>query len=384
MRTFETALVPAEARRRPPRAGLRALLATLALLVALASALSAPARAYAFDDANYESNIENRGEGSSDDWDSEWLGGDKYPKFDVLNPLPMLKYFIYSLVEGIAGTCIGIANSLLDQIGRSDYLTQSFTGSALNDVYETSRKISETIIQPVAVGFLGLACVLALLEFSKEVATNKGDHFSMAGNYVWIIVKFALVMTLIGHTTMLCGGIYDVFLAVSGGVRNLLNGAGLTETYFSSFMIELQMIHYSELGSAVFMGFLAVIIMVVCAVTVVKIMVLMVTRMFELYIMTAFAGFPLVMVTTRETRPGGIGYFKRFAGICLQAAVLIVVIGFAGVFFSAAGTILHVADNLGIVSVAINFFAPLAGCFALSAMASQSRQIADSIMGAGA
>ena len=50
------------------------------------------------------------------------------------------------------------------------------------------------VIQPICVGFLGLACVWALLEFSKEVSTNRGDHFSMAGNYVWIIVKFSLCL----------------------------------------------------------------------------------------------------------------------------------------------------------------------------------------------
>ena len=38
------------------------------------------------------------------------------------------------------------------------------------------------------------------------------DSFSMAGNYVWIIVKFSLVMVLISHTVQLCGGVYEVFL----------------------------------------------------------------------------------------------------------------------------------------------------------------------------
>ena len=107
--------------------------------------------------------------------------------------------------------------------------------------------------------------------------------------------------------------------------------------------------------------------------------------MFEIYLMTAFAGFPLVMLTTRETRPSGVGYFKKFAGVCLQAAILITIIAFAGICFSAAGSLLATKPNPGIddaVWTIISLLASMAGCFGFSALCGQSKHIADTIMGA--
>lgn len=107
------------------------------------------------------------------------------------------------------------------------------------------------MIQPICVGFLGLACVWALLEFSKEVSTNRGDHFSMAGNYVWIIVKFSLVMVLISHTVQLCGGVYEVFLWVANKVSDTLAAGQIGGVGFNSFMLSMMEIRYSQFAWSV-------------------------------------------------------------------------------------------------------------------------------------
>ena len=398
-------LFPKRLHRHVRRVGGKLVVALAALVLATGVACPRPAiaqtaaeaDAHGFDEGDYEFNITNRHNNHDDevtDWSSAPLGGLHAPRFD-LNPFSdgdpwdaCIKYMIYAnLVEGPAAACVSISNALLGQIGQQDMLTMGFadTDGPLADVYTVASDISTEVIQPVAIGFLGLALVLALLEFSKEVATNKGDHFSQAGNYVWIIVKFAAIMTLISHTTMVCGGIYEVFLWVSSHIAGLLSQSNINSDFFNGYMISMQSLTYNQLGQALVMGVTAVVIVVICAITVLKVLVLVITRMFELYVMTAFAGFPMVMLTVRETRPSGVGYFKKFAGTCLQAAVLIVIIGFAGLFFSVATSVLHVdGDNLGITGTIINILAPVAGCFAFSTMASRSKQIADTIMGAGA
>ena len=234
-------------------------------------------------------------------------------------------------------------------------------------------------------GFLGLACVWALLEFSKEVSTNRGDHFSMAGNYVWIIVKFSLVMVLISHTVQLCGGVYEVFLWVANKVSDTLAAGQIGGVGFNSFMLSMMEIRYSQFAWSVGYALVALVILVSTGLCLIKVLTLTITRMFEIYLMTAFAGFPLVMLTTRETRPSGIGYFKKFAGVCLQAAILITIIAFAGICFSAAGSLLATKPNPGIddaVWTIISLLASMAGCYGFSALCGQSKHIADTIMGA--
>ena len=378
-------------RRRLTRAALAAL---VALAVCLSAALAAPEPAHAFDGSDWQANIDNRKAGTADSWDDEWLGGDKYPVFDILQGQTdigaCLTYWVYSnVIEGASSSFISTSSGLLDAVSSSSMLENNFDGTeadgsegAFATVYRTVSSISNNVVQPVAEGFLGLACVLALLEFSKEVATNKGDHFSMAGNYVWIIVKFALIGVLISHIVMLCGGVYEVFLWVAKHVSATMSSAGISAGAFDSFMIQLQKTSYREFGSTIVLFIVAGAMCLTTAVTVVKVAVLTVTRMFEIYVMTAFAGFPLVMVTTRETRPSGIGYFKKLGGVCLQAAVLIVIIGFAGVFFSAATAVLSSSMSDGFIGSVVSAIASIAGCYAFSVMASQSRHIADTIMGA--
>ena len=130
---------------------------------------------------------------------------------------------------------------MLQCISSSGLLKLDFTGkgSDFAKMYSAAAEVSVKVIQPICVGFLGLACVWALLEFSKEVSTNRGDHFSMAGNYVWIIVKFSLVMVLISHTVQLCGGVYEVFLWVANKVSDTLAAGQIGGVGFNSFMLSM-------------------------------------------------------------------------------------------------------------------------------------------------
>ena len=72
-------------------------------------------------------------------------------------------------------------------------------GAVCAKMYAAAADVAVKVIQPICVGLLGLACVGALLEFSKEVSTNRGDHFSMAGNYVCSCLPLSAVQRGEGH-----------------------------------------------------------------------------------------------------------------------------------------------------------------------------------------
>ena len=375
----------------PMRAALAAVLA-LALVASALAALACPSPALAVETSkesfeakykdDYHQAIKDRKKDSSITTNTMWTDDDlmmgacgEYPGFDVVN------------AEGIASFCVDCGEAMLQCISSSGLLKLDFTGkgSDFAKMYSAAAEVSVKVIQPICVGFLGLACVWALLEFSKEVSTNRGDHFSMAGNYVWIIVKFSLVMVLISHTVQLCGGVYEVFLWVANKVSDTLAAGQIGGVGFNSFMLSMMEIRYSQFAWSVGYALVALVILVSTGLCLIKVLTLTITRMFEIYLMTAFAGFPLVMLTTRETRPSGIGYFKKFAGVCLQAAILITIIAFAGICFSAAGSLLATKPNPGIddaVWTIISLLASMAGCYGFSALCGQSKHIADTIMGA--
>lgn len=402
-----TALTGKHRRAAGPSAPLRAVLAAalaLALAAPALAALASPTPALAVETSkenfeekykdDYHQAIKDRKEDPSKNTNTMWTDDDlmmgacgEYPGFDAVNAGPWVSYFVYSTAEGIASFCVDCGEAMLQCISSSGLLKLDFTGkgSDFAKMYSAAADVSVKVIQPICVGFLGLACVWALLEFSKEVSTNRGDHFSMAGNYVWIIVKFSLVMVLISHTVQLCGGVYEVFLWVANKVSDTLAAGQISGVGFNSFMLSMMEIRYSQFAWSIGYALVALVILVSTGLCLIKVLTLTITRMFEIYLMTAFAGFPLVMLTTRETRPSGVGYFKKFAGVCLQAAILITIIAFAGICFSAAGSLLATKPNPGIddaVWTIISLLASMAGCFGFSALCGQSKHIADTIMGA--
>lgn len=325
------------------------------------------------------------GDPGEDGWDNVAIGGTTYPKFDLFNLDNFgnaFFYLIYSAIESAVAGLVDVCNELFDFIQNSDALTLEMDDSNYASVYSAVVTLSETVIQPIAVGFLGLALVLELLQFSRDVATNKGDHFSMAGSYVWIIVKFAAIMTLIGHTTLLTRGIYELFLSVARMVVTVIGGGtALPTDSFDSIMIGLQEITYANFGQVLILAIVAIVMVFAVAITVLRVVVLTVTRMFEIYVRAAFSGIPLVMLTNRSTRDGGLRYFKEFAGACLQAAVLIVMIAFAGVIMNVAALTLQV-DAAGFVGIVLTILAPIAGVLGVNAVIGMSRDIANRILGA--
>lgn len=395
------ALTGNERRAAGPSALMRAALAAvlaIALIAPAAAMLASPASALAeptkseFEatyKGDYHQAIKNRKDGDQKWFDDDLMigaNGEK-PGFDITDLGPWAAYFLYSACEGVASFCVDCGQAMLQCISSSGLLKISFDGkgSDFSKMYSAASDISIKVIQPICVGFLGLACVWALLEFSKEVATMRGDHFSMAGNYVWIIVKFSLVMVLISHTVQLCGGVYEVFLWVANKISDVLAASGISDVGFNTFMLSMMEIRYSQFAWSIGYMLVSLVILITTGLCLIKVLTLTVTRMFEIYLMTAFAGIPLVMLTTREMRPSGIGYFKKFAGVCLQAAILIAIIAFAGICFSAASSLLATKPDPGIndaVWTIVTLLASIAGCFGFSTLCGQSKQISDTIMGA--
>ena len=169
----------------PMRAALAAVLA-LALVASALAALACPSPALAVETSkesfeakykdDYHQAIKDRKKDSSITTNTMWTDDDlmmgacgEYPGFDVVNAGPWVSYFVYSTAEGIASFCVDCGEAMLQCISSSGLLKLDFTGkgSDFAKMYSAAAEVSVKVIQPICVGFLGLACVWALLEFSK-------------------------------------------------------------------------------------------------------------------------------------------------------------------------------------------------------------------------
>ena len=316
---------------------------------------------------------------SAEDWDNRPLGGMTYPGFDIMNPLISISHQIYIWIEGLVGGLVGVCNSLFGELTTNDSLTLEMDNPTFGSIYSASVAISEQIVQPVALGFLGLALVLEFLQFSKETITTN-DHYRLFGGYLWILVKFAALATIIGHTVLVTNAIYGLFLSVTKAIMALLTSVGAAGA-FDSIMITLQEVTYADFGHVLLLLIVAFVMVVAVAITVVRVLVLTVTRMFEIYVLAAFSGIPLVMLASRQARDSGLRYFKLFAGACAQATVLVVMLAFAGTIMSAVSVLLEVSDT-SFAGMIINIIAPIAGVFGVNAVIGMSREISNRILGA--
>lgn len=320
----------------------------------------------------------------AEDWEDRCLGGTSYPGFDIANPFIYVRYWLFTLIETFCGLLVDICNGLFGFLGQTDALTLDFNSSTYADVYNAAVSISQTLVQPVAVGFLGMALVIELLNFSKDLLGGKGNTgYEHLGSYVWIIVKASVIATLIGHATLITGAIYEVFLWLTRHIVSLLSAINISGDFFDTFMVGLQEVTYANFGQVFIFWLVAIVMLVVVAITVLRVIVLMVTRMMEIYAMASFAGFPLVMLMSRQTRDSGVRYLKSFASVCFQASILVMLVFFSATVMSG---VMDLVDTSGIqpavAGVLIAALAPIAGCFGINAVIGQSREIAGRILGA--
>ena len=121
--------------RRPPAIARAIAIALLCAAVTLS--LAVPAHAADFSTTDWHQNVSNRTAGASDDWNQEWLGGEKYPTIDPLNLGgtfgPTIAYTIYGFLEGSAGALADSADTIYDSIQSVGTLDVSYTGADASD-----------------------------------------------------------------------------------------------------------------------------------------------------------------------------------------------------------------------------------------------------------
>lgn len=392
----------------PKRKGSRlahwALVALLAILLAGATVSAAlPETAWAVTaeelDANAQPNEDAPWlfEDSYSDTDSGDTSGDDLigatnATWGITNLGNFGNWFMRWLYSSLFGPAINMFSSAADEfmslIGTGDLIGDVFSSSGgstgtYTSALTTVLNVANNVIIPISNGFLGLSLIFSIMSFGREAGMGSRHGTDLLAGYLWIAVKYALLSSCITHSVAIMRGIFDLVNNIGSGIQQFANLGSLQFDAFSESMMEVcRTVTYQDgVGVLLVLLLIALVGVIAAALTAVYAQVLIVVRIFEICILMCFSGIAFVMLGHQGTRESGIRYIKRFGACCVQALVLLLVVGLGSIFMAAAATLFVNAPSDGVLGFIINAVGPIVSCIAIFLMVKQSRDIANSIVG---
>ena len=292
--------------------------------------------------------------------------------------------FFGSAINMLASTAdeflglIGSGNLIGDVFSSSDGQEGTYA-SALTTVLS----VADNVIIPISNGFLGLSLIFSMMSFGREAGMGSRHGTDLFAGYLWIAVKYVLLSSCITHSVDIMLGIFDLVNNIGVGVQQFAGLNDLDFNAFSSSMMEVcRSVTYQDgVGVILVLLLIALVGCIAAALTAIYAQVLIVVRIFEICILMCFSGIAFVMLGHQGTRESGIRYIKRFGSCCVQALVLLLVIGLGTIFMSAAASLFVNTPSDSILGFIINALGPIVSCVAIFLMVKQSRDIANAIVG---
>ena len=243
--------------------------------------------------------------------------------------------------------------------------------------------VADNVIIPISNGFLGLSLIFSMMSFGREAGMGSRHGTDLFAGYLWIAVKYVLLSSCITHSVDIMLGIFDLVNNIGVGVQQFAGLNDLDFNAFSSSMMEVcRSVTYQDgVGVILVLLLIALVGCIAAALTAIYAQVLIVVRIFEICILMCFSGIAFVMLGHQGTRESGIRYIKRFGSCCVQALVLLLVIGLGTIFMSAAASLFVNTPSDSILGFIINAVGPIVSCVAIFLMVKQSRDIANAIVG---
>lgn len=385
---------------RSTRALARLLLAALvaALLVACTAALARPEAAWAITAGELDVNAQPKDEAPweyQDDYrdtDSKDTTGDDLfsatvatvDAFNLGNIGNMVAHFFYGMFASAISVLSSAADEFLSLIGTGSLIGDVFSsGGEYASALTTVLSVSNNVIIPISNGFLGLSLVFSLMSFGREAGMGGRHGTDLFAGYLWLAVKYVLLSSCITHSVDIMRGIFDLVNNIGSGIQQFASLDALDFSAFSGSMMEVcRSVTYQDGVGVMFVLLLIALAGVLsAALTAIYAQVLIVMRIFEICLLMCFSGIAFVMLGHQGTRESGVRYIKRFASCCVQALVLLLVIGLGTVFMGAAAVMFVNTTSDGILGFLIKAVGPIVSCVAIFLMTKQSRDIANSIVG---
>ena len=223
------------------------------------------------------------------------------------------------------------------------------------------------------------------MSFGREAGLGGRHGTDLFASYMWMCMKYVLLATCITHSVTIMRAIFEMVADIGIAMQNVGGlGSATTSAYADAFMEVCRDLTYGQgFGLAFVIMLIALVVLVICALTAIFTQVTMVIRVFECAVLMAFSSIAFVMLGHQGTRESGIRYIKRFAGVCVQALVILLVVALGGLFIDIAiNQFAFGSSSESAVGFLMGLVGPLVSCIAMFLMVKQARDIANAIVGA--
>lgn len=236
------------------------------------------------------------------------------------------------MFKGLLIQWITELNDKIIAVGQNGYLSVGI--GAFNPVlYGYIKAIMTSVVMPIAYVILALFFMLELYNANlKMVGTNGGPSYSMRVVFS-VVIRIFLCKFAVDSALVLMEGIYAVSLTITTGISGILSGGAVAGGL--DLVAITQQINDLDLGGQ--LGMFVELLIVKFAVFIILglVQVICIARFIELYIYVAVSPIPLATFPSEELSSIGKNFLKSFAAVCIQGALIYLVVSFFPILFNA-------------------------------------------------
>ncbi len=282
------------------------------------------------------------------DWITDWLKG--------------------LLIDGIMGNLEGLFDTVNAQVGEIAVQVGTTPAAWHAGVFSLIRRLSETVVLPVAGLILTFVATYELIQMILE--KNNMHEFDVANIYKWVF-KTACAILILSNTFNIVNAVFDVSQSVIAQSARLIQGStDITPDMLATLETTLEGM---ELGPLLGLFMQSLIIGFTMKALGIVIFVIVYGRMLEIYMLTSLAPVPVATLANREL--GGMvqNYLKSLFAVGFQGLLILVCAAIYAVLVQGIAT---GGDPIGAIWGIIGYTVLL--CFMLF----KTGSIAKSIFGA--
>lgn len=199
-------------------------------------------------------------------------------------------------------------------------------------LYNGILNIMENGVKPVASIILALFLVLELYKISTrtESMSNLGIEIPMK-----TLIKFVLCKVVMDNLELILLAMCEISTTLIGNMNNIFTSS-LTSTFSDTEAIR-ETIKNLSFGVQMLTSVEVTIVWLLIKFAGVMVTVIVTGRMIELYILIAISPIPTATLPNSEANSIAKNFLKNFMAVCLQGAIIFLVVSMFGIIISGLG-----------------------------------------------
>lgn len=236
------------------------------------------------------------------------------------------------MFKGLLIDWITELNNNIIAVGESSYLSVGI--GAFNPVlYGYIKTIMTSVVMPIAYVILALFLMLELHNANLKMAGAEGGSTYGVKLMFNVVIRIALAKFAVDSSLLILEAIYGVSLSVTTGISGILASGSIAGGL--DIVAITQQINAMGLGEQ--LGMFVELLIVKFAVFIILglVQIICIARFIEIYVFMAVAPIPLATFPSDELSSVGKNFLKSFAAVCIQGALIYLVISIFPILFNA-------------------------------------------------